>query len=629
MDVKPTEDDILRDALESITDAFVVYDKAGYLVTCNQNFRNLYNYSNDQTGVGTHVSDLIAHDKTTGMMPEGSSRKSLSVYLGGRKDMRLGNSGTFELTLENGQVLSVSERDTSSGGTVSIQRDITEQKHLAAASQRSSNLFQAAFHANSSVCSISVMATGQFIDVNAAWCKLTGYTREQAIGKTSLELNLWGSEHARQTLVEKIRTSLNIRDYKIHLTNIHGEIKVILLNSTVTEVDGVACLFLSAQDFTDMTEAQLALTESRGRLAEFTRASTDWFWELDHNLRFAYISPRVEQSTGIKSSDYIGLTQEETYAGSGDLPDSVKELCLKLASREPFRDMTISRKRVDTGEVTWVRASGQPFYSDTNEFLGFRGATTDVTEQVVLESHLQQAQKMEAVGQLTGGIAHDFNNLLAVIQGNAELLYESSDKFEKEAVRSIKAILRASERGADLTQSMLAFSRKQNLNPSTVSLDKEIKSMTRLIKRTLGGAIEIKMDFDDPLWLCFVDSGKLENAFLNLCLNARDAMSRGGSLNVELRNVEVDADYSIMEKGLKAGRYVTLVVSDTGSGIPADKLPHIMEPFFTTKEVGKGTGLGLSMVYGFAHQSGGHLSIYSEVDIGTTVKLFLPCVPCE
>lgn len=251
------------------------------------------------------------------------------------------------------------------------------------------------------------------------------------------------------------------------------------------------------------------------------------------------------------------------------------------------------------------------------------GTVQDITEQVRTDEHLRQAMKMEAVGQLTGGVAHDFNNLLTVMLGNLELIrdkVEADDSLKGMIERGIKA----AERGAALTSRLLAFSRKQTLLPTAVDLNKLVTDMTDMLSRALGETIEIRTSVPSNLWKCLVDGSQLENALLNLSINARDAMSDGGMLNIEMVNIILDDKISAAQAEVDLGQYVVLSVSDTGSGMSKETLAHAVEPFFTTKEVGKGSGLGLSMVYGFAKQSGGNATIHSAPGDGTTVKLYLP-----
>ena len=240
-----------------------------------------------------------------------------------------------------------------------------------------------------------------------------------------------------------------------------------------------------------------------------------------------------------------------------------------------------------------------------------------------LNERLRRAQRLEAVGQLTGGVAHDFNNLLTVVLGNAELLVELNQANPQQR-KLAEMISAAAQRGAELTQRLLAFARKQALVPKVVALNPLVAGMDPLLRRTLGEHIEIELIRAAGLWPTLVDPGQLENALLNLCLNARDAMPGGGRLTLETANARLDADYAAAHIDVEPGPYVMLAVSDTGSGIAPEHLKRVFEPFFTTKATGKGTGLGLSMVYGFVKQSAGHVAIYSEVGQGTTVRLYLP-----
>lgn len=268
----------------------------------------------------------------------------------------------------------------------------------------------------------------------------------------------------------------------------------------------------------------------------------------------------------------------------------------------------------DRGEVTYD-AAGKPVHMS--------GTAQDITDRKHIEEQLFQAQKMEVVGQLTGSVAHDFSNLLAVMMGNLELIgvrVGTAGILGEMVERGVKA----AERGAALTHRLLAFSRKQTLQPTKIDLNELVAGMAYMLRRTLSETIEIEFANVENLWLCIADQPQLENALLNLSINARDAMPLGGCLTIEMANISINDEISAGQSDIEPGDYVMLAVSDTGCGIAKDTIKHVFEPFFTTKDVGKGSGLGLSMVYGFAKQSDGTATIYSEVDEGTTVKLYLP-----
>ncbi len=248
----------------------------------------------------------------------------------------------------------------------------------------------------------------------------------------------------------------------------------------------------------------------------------------------------------------------------------------------------------------------------------------DVTDQIRAEEHLRQAQKMEAVGQLTGGLAHDFNNLLAGISGSLELMNERINQGRLKDVEKYMVIaLGAAKRAAALTHRLLAFSRRQTLAPKATDVNRLTTGMLDMIQRTVGPHIAVEHVAMSGLWSALVDQSQLENALLNLCINARDAMPAGGRITIETGNRWIDR-HGAKHHDIPAGQYLTLSVSDTGTGMPPEVVAKAFDPFFTTKPMGEGTGLGLSMIYGFAKQSGGQVRIYSEMHQGTTVCIYLP-----
>ena len=248
----------------------------------------------------------------------------------------------------------------------------------------------------------------------------------------------------------------------------------------------------------------------------------------------------------------------------------------------------------------------------------------EMNDRQTAEAALRQSQKMEAVGRLTGGIAHDFNNMLAVVLGNLDLLLRRFPDADAKLLRFVSSSQEAAKRAAGLTHRLLAFSRRQPLDPKPTDVARTVQDMSELIGRTLGETISVETVRGAGLWRAHVDAGQLETALVNLAVNARDAMPDGGKLTLETANAYLDRGYSLGQEEVTPGQYVLVAVTDTGSGMTAEVLDKVFEPFFTTKPVGLGTGLGLSQVHGFVKQSGGHVAIYSEPGLGTTVKLYLP-----
>ncbi len=268
------------------------------------------------------------------------------------------------------------------------------------------------------------------------------------------------------------------------------------------------------------------------------------------------------------------------------------------------------------------RTTAEAALQSLNEQLETRVAR-EIEVRRQAEGALQQAQKMEAIGQLTGGIAHDFNNLLQVVSGNLQLLARDIAGNERAELRVQNALTGVS-RGSKLAAQLLAFGRRQPLEPKVVNIGRFIRGLDDLLRRALGEEIEIETTVSGGLWNTFADPGQIENALLNLAINARDAMGGRGRMTIEVGNAFLNDEYTLTHPDVAPGQYVLLAVTDTGTGIAPEILSKVFEPFFTTKAEGRGTGLGLSMVYGFARQSGGHVKIYSEMGLGTTVKLYLP-----
>jgi len=293
-----------------------------------------------------------------------------------------------------------------------------------------------------------------------------------------------------------------------------------------------------------------------------------------------------------------------------------------VGSRKPCPRVEARLLRFD-GSTADVEASIAPIEGRAPDELLV--VLRDVTERKLLEQELRQAQKMEALGQLTGGVAHDFNNLLAVITGNLEIAGEHAAGVSG-LERAVNRAMTAAEIASDLTQRLLAFARRQPLLPQLLDLNRLVQDMRDLLRRSLGADIEIEIVACPDLWQTNVDRSQLENSIINLAVNARDAMPGGGKLTIETANVFLDSDYARRNPGVTPGQYVLLEVTDSGTGMKAEVADRAFEPFFTTKEVDEGSGLGLSMIYGFARQSGGHVKIFSAEDHGTSVWLCLPRV---
>jgi PAS domain S-box-containing protein len=368
------------------------------------------------------------------------------------------------------------------------------------------------------------------------------------------------------------------------------------------------------------TAAQLAETERRFHL--LIDAVTDYaIFMLDTAGNVVSWNPGAERIKGYSSAEILGHHFSRFYT-EDDRQKGLPRTALATAERTGKYEAEGWRCRKD-GTTFMANVVINAIRHTSGRLLGFAKITRDITEKKAAEEQLRQAQKMEAVGQLTGGVAHDFNNLLTVIMGNLEHLDRILQPAQS-TQRIIAAALRAASRAALLTHRLLAFSRRQPLMPEVLWANKLVAGISELLRRTLGESILIETVLAGGLWPTLADGNQLENALINLAINARDAMPEGGKLTIETANTHLDEAYARMHEEVQPGQYVGIFVTDTGAGMARETVAHAFEPFFTTKEIGQGTGLGLSQVYGFIKQSGGHVKIYSEVGEGTTVKLYLP-----
>jgi PAS domain S-box-containing protein len=460
--------------------------------------------------------------------------------------------------------------------------------------------------------------TLRLLDVNETAVRQYGWSREELLAMSSNDF--YPPEDLPAVMAARERFMADPAHVVPPLRHRKKNGTIIDVEQTVHPIEyrGQPALLVTANDVTARNRVLHELRESEHKYQALVEALPVGILESTTDGRIVTANAAWRRMFGFGDDEDLSKVDVQTlYAEPGDRQAVIEGLRNDAAP--------------PAAEAVFRRRDGTPFpverYLSTvrnaeGEIVALRGIVIDIAQRKSLETQLQQALKMEAVGQLTGGIAHDFNNILMVMMANVDALEE--ENLASSARQRVSHISKAIGRATDLTRSLLAFSRKLPLRPQSVDLNALVVTIGRLLRRTLGAQIEIESVLDDGLWPVEVDRGQFENALVNLCLNARDAMPEGGRLLIETANLVLDEQACERIAGASPGAYVRLSVTDSGTGIPPDVLPRVFDPFFTTKEVGKGTGLGLSMVHGFITQSKGHIGIQSALGRGTTVTIYLP-----
>lgn len=451
---------------------------------------------------------------------------------------------------------------------------------------------------------------------------LYGWSREEAVGVVAHDL----LRTVFPRPLEDIRAYLKKHNlWKGELTHRHRDGRAISVASHWVAVKSQSRAGYSIVevniDVSDLRRTQTELAASSAHLRSILDTVPEAMVVIDEIGTILSFSAAAERLFGYAADEVCG-SNVRILMPSPDREAHDGYLSRYLATGE--------RRIIGFGRVvTGLRADGTEFQMELaiGEAVAdgsriFTGFVRDLTSRQKIEEELRQAHKMEAVGHLTGGIAHDFNNLLTVISGNLEMIERRIESGRLHDL--VREAQDAADDGAKLTEQLLAFGRRQPLNPKLMDVSQLVGNFSALLRRTLGESIELRTVVTGAPHHALIDGSQLQNALLNLTLNARDAMPRGGRLTVDVASVRLDADYSRIHPDVRTGNYVLISVSDTGRGMSAETQQRAFEPFFTTKDVGAGSGLGLSMIYGFAKQSGGHVQLYSELGQGTCVRLYLP-----
>ncbi|MGH9432301.1 MAG: PAS domain S-box protein, partial [Terriglobia bacterium] len=454
----------------------------------------------------------------------------------------------------------------------------------------------------------------------------TGRRREEMVGFTAGQTGIWKDERDRERMIQELLVDRSARDYVTQLRTRMGDIRDVLVSAEIIELENQPCLLAMIQDVTEQKRSEQALRESELRKGAILESALDAIVTLDFTGRVLEFNSAAEKTFGRLRDEVLGENASEVIFANATRDDQPFEVTDPVAWSHP----NLRGRRF---EITARRADGTPFPAElaiTSVELPGRSIITvylrDLTDRKALEKQLWHSQKLEAVGRLAGGVAHDFNNILTVIEGYSDLLLMDMPESAP-ARRGIEEIRKAGERAASLTRQLLAFSRRQVLAPQVIDVNDVISNVNKMLRRLIGEDIDLVTVLRPGLSSIKADPGQIEQVLMNLVVNGRDAMPRGGVLTVETESVEVDETAARrLGVAIMPGEYVVLAVTDQGCGMDAETQSHIFEPFFTTKEQGKGTGLGLATVYGIVKQSGGFIWVYSEPGQGSTFKVYLPAV---
>lgn len=501
-------------------------------------------------------------------------------------------------------------------GMRGVTIDISERKRAAEALRQSEERYRDLVE-NAHDIIYSHDLEGNYTSVNRAGEQITGYTHAE-----SMAMNMRDTVAPEYTgrIREMMRRKLEgdeATSYEMEILAKNGRRIAVEVNTKLMYQDGVP---VGVQGIArDITERKLAQAELN-RLAAAVKQTADSILITDPHGNIEYVNPAFERITGYSKEEVLGKNPRILKSGRTD-PAIYSELWETISQGGVWAGQLLNRKK--DGTLFNERATISAVFDDSGKIAHFLAVKQDITHEIQLEEQLRQSQKMEAIGQLAGGVAHDFNNLLTAINGYSSLALQRID--ENHPLRNyLEEIKKAGDRAANLTRQLLAFGRKQILQPSPINLNEVVNDMNKMLRRLIGEDITLIAKLDPLLKKIQADPGQIEQVLVNLVVNARDAMPQGGILTIETASVELDEEYVAKRLGTRPGNYVMLAVSDTGTGMDEQTKARIFDPFFTTKEKGKGTGLGLSTVYGIVKQSGGNIWVYSEPGRGTTFKVYLP-----
>jgi two-component system, cell cycle sensor histidine kinase and response regulator CckA len=616
---------LLRAALSASINAIAITDRTGLIEWVNPAFCQLTQYTVAEA-VGKNPRELVKSGKHDPAFYKNLWDTILSGHVWRGDMINRRKDGSFYA--EEQTITPVRDEQGAIRHFISVQQDVTArelaEEQLREGARRSAvaeREFRTLFAANPLPMWIYDLMTLQFLEVNEAAVQRYGYERDEFLAMTIRDIRPSQDVDQLVTQISQPRDPWQSAGNWRHRLKSGQIIDVEITSHTITFAEHPAALVV-VQDITERERAVETLRASEERTRFALQNANVGIWDMDYTTAVLRWSDVLEHQYGLQPGTFGGTFQEFIERIHADDRASVLET-IGNAMKSGADFSVQNRSIAPDGTVRWLSGAGRMFLGEHGEPVRAVGISHDVTERRKLEAQFQQAQKMEAVGRLAGGVAHDFNNLTTVILGYCELLlpeFKAADLHRAD----LEEIHKAGTRAAALTRQLLAFSRKQIIEPTVLDLNAVVSEMRAMLGRLIGEDVMVVVDPEPELALLKADRGQVEQVVMNLAVNARDAMPKGGTLTITTANVELDEEYAATHAGVKPGSYVALTVTDTGTGMTPEVQARLFEPFFTTKEVGKGTGLGLATIHGIAAQSGGSVGVYSELGKGTSVHVYFP-----
>ena len=604
-------------ALQAAANPIVITDTAGTIEWANSAFTALTGYTAEEAA-GRNPRDLVK----SGLHESTYYKAMWDTILAGRvwQGELVNRKKDGTLYDEEQTITPVLDGSGAITHFIAVKLDVTERKR----SQEALTLFHALLDQSNDAIEVIDPETGSFLDVNERACLVSGYTREELLSLRVIDVDTNVTDSSSYLLaVEELRAA-GARVMESAHRRKDGSTYPVEVSLTYVHLNRPYLLAV-VRDITERKTAENALHDTQAKLQRAVSAGNVGLWEWDLRTNRTFYSKEWKAQIGYQDSEIAAEYEEwRSRIHPEDLDRSLQALRAYIAGGETSLTHQYRMAHKD-GSFHWILMQASKLFDGAGRPARLVGSHADITGYKNLEEQYLQAQKMESVGQLAGGVAHDFNNLLGVILGYADILLQELPD-DQDWHENLRQITNAGERAAALTQQLLAFSRKQILQLEVLNLRELVEAQKGMLARIVREDINIKLVSSEDLGCVNIDPAQMEQVTMNLVVNARDAMPMGGSITIELKNVELDEAYADGHAMVEPGPYVLLAVSDTGTGMSKDTCARVFDPFYTTKERGKGTGLGLSTVYGIIKQSAGYVFVYSEEGEGTTFKIYLPRV---